>query len=105
MLEITVLERSFSAFGQTKHWFVSEKDCLGSERLLQSNSTVIVKVGFLRSRLMFVFKASKEKGIKNICVRERVRVFVVVFLKDRLVNAHKSDSKEGKGIDGKGNGN
>ena len=54
---------------------------------------------------MFVFKGSKEKERKNICIRRRLIVSAVIFLKGRFANAHKSNSKERKGIDKKGNEN
>lgn len=53
-----------------------------------------------------MFKGSKEKGRKkkNICIR-RIRVSAVIFLKGRFANAHKSNNKERKAIDKKGNEN
>lgn len=47
----------------------------------------------------------KKEGKKNnICIR-RIRVSAVIFLKGRFANAHKSNNKERKAIDKKGNEN
>jgi len=50
-------------------------------------------------------KGSKEKGRKNIYIRRRIRVSAVTFLKGRFASAHKSNTKERKGIDKKANEN
>lgn len=54
---------------------------------------------------MFVFKGNKEKGIKYIYIRGEIGVSAVVLLKGKFASAHKSDSKERRDIDKKGNEN
>lgn len=50
-------------------------------------------------------RAVRKKEEKNIYITRRIRVSAVIFLIGRFANAHKSSSKERKGIDRKGKEN